>query len=416
MRRPAFVIFCSIVVTHTLVTIAFPHVRAYDALAWETAVRALRTGGDPYAPGVLNYPPLWLQVLDGLSRLSDATGISLNTLLRILLGTLEFLTALVIYDIVRRYFPMRQVLTAVLIGLTLNPAVILLQTVHGNYDILVALWTVLFVRSMLDYAKSGDPADWLMSALFVGMGILSKVVPVVLIPLLVPGFIAAKTRTRLLGAILTFGPVLLAGSVLFSLNPEGAKRTAVYNSIAGYFGVTGILDGIGLHTASDWYASTFRLILVALLIGIAVLFARRGVPRGADLLRATVFLMLFVPVWGPGFGAQYLLWIVPPLVLLWPVATSVERRLMTVGWVIVAVTYLVEYAVVPSQGAYAFSIGDSAWLRSVQHALSTPARVTMWRLPMFVVLAALTVVSAVKVVWWDEGKSAPPERSRVPER
>jgi hypothetical protein len=180
--------------------------------------------------------------------------------------------------------------------------------------------------------------------------------------------------------------------VLFSINPTGARSVVSYNSIPGFFGITGLLDAAHLTSAADLYVSSFRALLLAVLVVVAIRCARDGAPHGAQFVRTAVVLLAVIPVWGSGYGPQYLLWLIPPLVVLWPEASLAERRLCAALWIVGAITFIEEYAFLPSHGAFAFSLSNASWIRSVSDWASTPAHQTLTRLPLFIGLVTLTLV------------------------
>jgi len=93
---------------------------------------------------------------------------------------------------------------------------------------------------------------------------------------------------------------------------------------------------------------------------------------------------------GPGYGPQYIAWFLPLLVLT---ATSFDvawRRLLIVWGLVAVATYLVEYLLLPSQGAlllHALPAIHVDWAAR----LSTPEGLTILRLPLFFAYCVLWI-------------------------
>lgn len=398
--RVVLVLAASVVVSHGLVTLALPDVRSHDSAAWETVAALLKANQNPYATTeFVSWPPFWMQIVGGLGWVADTTGASFNLVLKVFLAAVEVVAAVALYGVIQRHFPTRRALAVVLIGFTLNPVVVMVQTLHGNFDILVALWVILFLGTMLDHKASDDPVLHLLACFYVGLGILTKTVPVVLVPLLLPGFLAAGRRHRTLAVALVLGPAVLASSVVFALDAgSAAERILRYDSTPGFFGITGLLDAMGADAASRAFADQFRWVLAAVLGAFTVFVVRHGVPLRDDLTRCVACLMALIPVWGSGYGPQYLLWFLPVLVLLHLSGTTLERRLLIAAFVTATLTCIVEYAVIPSHGAFALTSHSAGWLHALSERVSTPAGATLLRLPLFAVLVALTVAMAARYV------------------
>jgi hypothetical protein len=95
---------------------------------------------------------------------------------------------------------------------------------------------------------------------------------------------------------------------------------------------------------------------------------------------------MLVVAFGPGYGAHYAYWFIPALVGTYVLLDDAWRSLLRVAYVVAALTYAVEYALVPFLGAYAVAMfGSSGWMTDVSDYLTVPHRWVIFRLPLLVV-------------------------------
>src|ERR1051325_1273033 len=104
-----------------------------------------------------------------------------------------------------RFASARAVRGALLVGISLNLIVIVFVCQHENIDVFVGLFVVLALWALVASQGAGDVVPWLAACLAVGLGAFAKTIPLILAPLLVPGFRAASRLGRLLGAALYLG-------------------------------------------------------------------------------------------------------------------------------------------------------------------------------------------------------------------
>jgi hypothetical protein len=379
-------------------------VRAVDMLYWEKVADFLAAGINPYKETatqtitLLKWPPLWMQLIYLISRVSRALDIPFIQVLRIFLSGVDSLVIVALFRLIRQVDPKARGLLPVLLGIAVNPTIILLTCQHGNFDVIVALCAILFVSNLIQYYRSQDEVDWLAACLFLGLGILAKTVPLVLCPMLVGGWRRVAGRTRLVGAALLLGPVVLGMSIIYVLGPEDvAVNVLAYRSAAGFFGISGLLSLAGGESLIGWSKLLFYLLLAGAGIWTTSLFWRRErVTAGQIILCAAMFLAA-IPGIGPGYSPQYLYWFLPLLVA---VALAGNVRLKWVAWgfiVVAAVTCLVEYAIFPSQGAYLLNLlkdAHSAATRPLALRLGwwiSPPGQTLIRLPLFIAFVVLLV-------------------------
>jgi hypothetical protein len=372
---------------------AFGAVYSFDVDYWRVVLERLDDGRNPYETGLLNWPPLWLVLVVGIDAGADEVGISFLSALRIFLVAVESAVVVALYVVlVAAGAPRSAVRRALLVGIALNPVAILLVCQHGNSDVLVGLFVVLALGSLLAFERSRDVALWLAAALFVGLGVLAKSVPLVLAPLLAAG---SRLRSRVgtvLGWTLVVGPAALGVAVVLALAPGEVYRYVIrYRSLSGGFGLSGLRDVVapGLASAHGW-------LFLAAVAGTLVWLWRRLAPRPPAPPQTTfllaALLLMVIPVFGPGYGPQYAYWYLPALVGTYVLLDDGWRRLLLVAYVIAAATYVFDYAFVDflGQNLQALAPGQG-WIASVTGHVSDLDRLTMYRLPL---LAAYLLVIA----------------------
>jgi hypothetical protein len=444
-----------------------------DVDYWLGALAAREEGRNPYETGVLNWPPLWLVEIVVVHRVAGVADVAFWTALRVYLVLVESALVVTLYLTLLSFGAGRAVVRrALLVGIALNPVAIILVCQHGNSDVQVGLLMTLAVAALAAHQRSRDVAAWLGGCLFLGLGVLAKTVPLVLAPLLAPGARRASGAERGLGAALFLGPAALGVAVILVLAPTAVWDNVItYHSTRGFFGLSGMVREFAVFDvrfASVTLAAAAVLAGIAiaararrpLALGQAVLLAEiavtgcvRWVVEGADrfsLLDArahysTVFTLAlavtagaaFVLLWrqepltgprlfllagvglmvvvafGPGYGPQYAYWFLPALVATYVLLDDGWRRLLQVAWVVAALTYAVEYAVVGYLGAWAVKVfGSGTWIEDVGDYLKTPHHLVLFRLPLYAVYLVLIAAGIDRLVARPEPVTAPePARS-----
>jgi len=356
-----------------------------DVNNWRWVVASLERGLNPYqSTTFLNWPPLWMQILFGLNRLATGLGLSLFQAIRAFLIIVEGAVIVLTFILVSRTSPSFSARRLLLIGMALNPIAILLVCQHCNFDVLVAFWVLLFVNEQIQYQATGAASAWLGSCLWLGLGVLTKTVPLVLAPLLLVGIRNLRWKERILGGCLLFGPVTLGMSIVYSLVPAAIERNVLdYRSAQGWFGITGLLRWMhhpglmeGYSRLSPWL---FGVGLVALS---RVLWTRARLTAGQVVLLSALLLMAVV-VFGPGYGPQYIFWFMPILVVSYPLFGKSWRKGLAAFYAIAAVTYCFEYSLFPSHGMLLIRWGLGEQWAARASAWSTPEMQTLFRLPLF---------------------------------
>lgn len=378
-----------------------------DLNSWLFVAQVLSERRNPYnETSLLNWPPLWMQVLSALNHVSQLTHVRLVRVIQGFLIGGEGLLTCAMYLLLARHWLVPRAWLLVLAGLVLNPVAILLTTVHGNFDLIVGSMVALFIWAITRWQRCGQPEDWLLACFFLGVAILAKTAPVILVPILLIGRRRLTWRLGVVGGVLTAGPVALGMSIILSLGPtEVLAHVVRYRSVPGFFGISGLVDllnsparlaGLG-STALTAYTTAF-LVLLTFIAVLLVLWIERNphIPEGHVVL-ATGALLALVPVLGPGYAPQYAWWWLPATVVAFALGDPLLRLAIVTLYTIAAVTYAVEYSLIPSLGQILLRWPHPDDWNLLSEQLATARGQTYLRLPLFVAYLAFLTASAISL-------------------
>ncbi len=356
-----------------------------DIRYWEEVVSHLfqMPPSNPYLNTTrLNHPPFWFVVLFFLGKLSIFFGTQLQFAVQVLLIAVESIIALVLFQICK--VPLR----VMIFGVVLNPIAILLVCQHLNFDPFVGLWVLLFTLTLLHFYHSGDRESWLCSSLFLGLGMLTKTVPVVLLPFLAIRSISLRRSTVFLGAVLLFLPLTVGMGIIFALGEEGVLRNVIqYRSIPALIGISGINFFLSPQHAALFekiHGQFFFVLLLSVLIGLSKRIREaKGISK-ESLVLCIAGMLCFIPTFGPGYGPQYVFWYLPLLVFLYSIGSPTIRTLLTSGYFIGTMTYVLDYSVVKNYGALAVRLDPSPQILSFSETLNVPFYGYLVHIPLYV--------------------------------
>jgi len=214
-------------------------------------------------------------------------------------------------------------------GWWLNPFVIIEVAGHGALDVIVAFSIVLTLVLLL----SGRNA-WAGAAL--AFGVLTKVSPIFIAPAAVAFIVVTaspdiRSRLRRIAAFFAGGaiattallvPVMLSGQLSAAINAS-LSRVGTGSVVGGVsvFGLKNLRFLSWITDAVNNHRAAVGLFTSALQIGAAcaaaawVLLSRRGDPV-FRLVAATTLVLVCVVMTSPLSNPQYILWLLPGLVLL----------------------------------------------------------------------------------------------------
>lgn len=382
-----------------------------DARAWEYIARLIAGGQNPYIVDVhLAWPPLWMICIFAIQRAANLLGASFFTTLFCFLILVETCAIAATYSLLRRFVSRAAARDALLVGIALNPAAIFQVTQHGNFDVIVGLCVVMAIRALIAFDDRRETVDWLSACAWLGIGVLTKTIPLLLAPLLAQHAAKLPRRTLWLGALLLLGPAALGTGVIFVLAPDAVwQKVLLYRSVPGYFGISGLLGGA--TAVMNLYAKLFTLLVLAVMV-----LTTSKMWRGAwrfnpqTIVLAAAIALLAMPTLGPGFGTQYLCWHLPLFVCVYAFSTRAWKRLLLTALAIVVLTYLLAYLFFESHGALLPQLlPERQALWRMSEYFIDPFHQTLALLPLFVVSSIVTIAGCVAIRRTIRDRSRPVE-------
>lgn len=277
-----------------------------------------------YGSGIaFNHPPVvahFLRFIYDASRWSAfrETGITFPFLLRLPGILADFVSVLVLLRL-RKKFPQLQLPTWSLILFALSPVAIMVSGFHGNTDPVMVMLLLLAA-----YACARERPLW--CGLFLALSCQIKIIPLLLLPIFFFFWLHREAAWRFLlplasASLLLWSEPLLEFPVLFF------KNVLFYGSFWGLWGITYFLKLTGwsdfarvtysdFTTAQTLVGSALKLLIVAVVIAIA--WRRRALPA-PDIFRSLGYAWMVFFVFSPGVCAQYMVWLVPFVLVLSPV-------------------------------------------------------------------------------------------------
>jgi hypothetical protein len=247
----------------------------------------------------MNHPPFSLTLLCAWGGLRTITGLPLGFWLRLTCALADALSLWMVW----RMAGMDGENRLSLVVLALAPAGIVISGFHGNTDPIMIALVVLAVY-LIEKRESG----WLAGAAF-ALACSVKVWPLVLAPAFL---LSAGTARRRVAFCASFAMAGAAAAMPWFLPAPALilERVFGYGSFAGWWGIPYLLPAAS-------YA--LKPVVFVCALGLAVFMHRRVRSLFAQCAILT-FVFLFLT---PGFGPQYLAWVIP-----WTVAAGWRRAAM----------------------------------------------------------------------------------------
>lgn len=334
-----------------------------DLRSWVYISNMLTHGRNPYLElHSLNWPPFWLMNLSLFGHVAQWTGMSVETMVRALLITCEAVVVAMTYLILAQ-LGIKNRMRILVYGMVLNPVCFYLVCVHGNFDVIMMMFVLLFLDSLMRVSGTRDTQHWLLACLWLGLAVFCKTVPLILVPLLFQHLERTRGIERLVGAFLVLMPTAVGVGTLLSLFPDPIRHDVLaYQSQSSLFGITAIiwllnpgvlLQDHHLNPAIATAVGRAFVVVVLLLLAAEISHFRRARldtpdgPRGTSNLAVIALVnLLFVAVFGPGFATQYAYWFVPLGCIVY--ALGFARPSIVVTWVILVVAYTWIYGFFPT--------------------------------------------------------------------
>lgn len=350
---------------------------------WVKVATALRDHKNPYVEtSYLNWPPLWMLCIWFFDNLAQFFDMPLKVVIKLGLIVGDAAVLFGIHALLNHFKVTTKRKSTLLFGFVLNPVAIILTTVHGNFDVLVAIWCLACVLFTMKHLNTRDAVDRIWAALALGFGILTKTVPLVLFPLLFSGAHSKSKSESLLVSILAIFPAALGLGIIYVLAPaEVNERVIGYRGVPGWYGLSGLFDLVGLEiVARKIYPGIFFLVVLSAIMVLLKRFREEVATKQEEILASSIFLLLLVPTLGPGFGLQYAYWSLP-LIL---VGTRVLHREFlwsaVTYFLLTSIVYTILYGTSPSLGAfgphvaayYGFSVSAIFYSKTLSLIITAP--------------------------------------------
>jgi hypothetical protein len=371
-----------------------PFVFSVDMHAWVKVYQVLEKGENPYqVTTILNWPPFWMQIIFLCGKLATYFEVPMERIFQLLLIGGEALFLLVSYIIFRRFTESKRAFRILLFTIALNPVCIFLTCQHGNFDVFVGLCILLFMLSMMQFSRSWQVGDWLLACFFLGLGILTKTVPLVLAPLLLNGINGIPKKYIVSGFLILFLPVTLGMSVIYTLAPSGVTDHVLnYRSVSGWFGITGLFLNFEREDLRNVYAQISPFIFLAIMIVISFNSLKSRYLNEKKLVRVILTILVFIPAFGPGYSPPYIFWFLAPMIFYYSFCSKPLKRFIIAGLIILALVFTYEYAFYFAHGAFASMIDTTEsmqeWCR-----WAGKREIQVWnRFPVFLFYSGLFIL------------------------
>jgi hypothetical protein len=288
-----------------------------DIHIWEDFARQVGEGGLLGRYGEMdshghpmNHPPFAVGMAALVHRLADWTGLPFAPLFKLPMIAADLSIAALLGALTARTAGGRAARTVVA-AYVFSPAAVLISAYHGSTDCLAA--ALAFAAAAL--ALRGRAAA---SGFALGAALNVKLIPILLLPVL---GLQYRDRRSALRFALAFGCALLPFAPFAAAQPLGFLRATLgYGSemnpwgllaiLSGAFTIPVLRDAIGrLAQAYFFYGPPLMLSVIGTL---AVVGRVAGRWNATELCGACMGLFLVIT---PGFGVQYLIYVLPFLLL-----------------------------------------------------------------------------------------------------
>lgn len=325
----------------------------FDFTFWLHSANDVLSGLTFYERGLFTYPPVWgfffipfvvlLSLITGTGSFSTwvpvlqeavdtlnvgaatITSPTFNIAIKAPLLILDILMMLTIYKVVKERNGIRAANASAALWF-LNPLVIYESSIHGMFDVIPTYFLLLSIL----FVMAERP---LLSGISWGLGVLSKLFPVYIGPLLLAIIYYKGERNKVrqfslffagaaLSSAITILPLLLTGDfdTMFQTIFKRMEGVSSFGGITPLVLIDRLL-GINLQSAISSNYALFALIgntLIILSLLAAILVVRKSKGDIAYKVFPSVFLILLVVLWtNTVTNAHYLIWVLPFMILVY---------------------------------------------------------------------------------------------------
>ena len=277
------------------------------------------------ASRLINHPSFGLEIAYWSWKIGGKLGLHFFDAFRILTSAADVVTALALVAIARRV-GMKPAWVALVFFL--SPASIFISAFHCNSDPLMVMFVVLALLATMQ----GRP---ILAGVLIAAAVGIKIIAFAALPLLLFGFRGWKARAKFLGAAAVVGAIVFVPPVIAS-GWIAIRNVFGYTGWRGAWGIHLLLNVIGLvfpQIVPEDSAIWITPLLIVAMLGLWAVEAWRARDSAIEperLIRVVGLAFLLVLFLGPGFGVQYLMWILPyPALLLRRVPTLIVHGLLS---------------------------------------------------------------------------------------
>lgn len=319
------ILSCALIATAVKIFLALHSSGTIDVFAFREFLANIREAGGigayyrtGRAGNSFNHPPFMIHAIRCMGFLADATHLPFRFWLRLPSILADLGSLFLVWKIGERV-PALKMSPRALLLLAVYPGSIWISGFHGNTDPLMIFFVILSLY-LLSGRSSSSGGGWLAGAAY-GMALNIKIVPLIYAPAIFLFLPDLRTRARYFAAAAS---VFLVGSLPYiAQDPFVVWKTVFgYKSQYGRWGWTQLAVGAfphaspplnanqsptGLHALA---ATVGRYFMLASVIAASVWMNVRRQGRPPIFLQCGFVTLLFIFL-TPGFGSQYLAWLVP---------------------------------------------------------------------------------------------------------
>lgn len=289
-----------------------------DVIAWESfnVGRQIFGGmGLYHQMDQFNHPPLIIHFLTFLDFIHRSSGASFPFLLRLASILADLGSVVLVWNLLATDNGAECDSRAIL-AMALCPVSIMVSGFHGNTDPLMMFFVL---ASIYLIEKHGS---LLVAGIAFGIACNIKVLPVIFIPAFFFYLTSIRRKAQyFFGAVIAFGvcsmPYLFQNPIFI------IHRVFGYDSIYGQWGLSRVITSLGhdFSSSSNFDYTTLAKVLIFVSIFSASYWINRMPPHPSLFLQLGLMISFFM-VLTPGFGIQYLAWLVP-----WVVAVGLRATI-----------------------------------------------------------------------------------------
>lgn len=278
---------------------------SFDVGAWVLVVHWYRYGRNPYMTGKLNWPPLWPMLLLYSLKLEDVYNLPLHFAVKIIPCIADALIGVALFVWFARTVASPAAAFRRSLWYVLNPVAIATCALHGQFESLPSLFTLL---ALLEASRNQASVRTGHSAFWLSMAAFAKTWPLLLLPAFLQNMSTLKHRCKYVAIALA--PAVIGVLAVYAMAPRAVAQYVIcYRSNAGYWGLTSFNYLLPIGTARVWSQ------IVLAMLGVACFTVYRIAWRRTTPVQMAVLGILTFYVFTPGWGAQYLAWILAPAIL-----------------------------------------------------------------------------------------------------